>query len=359
MLAPDDIEPIMCSLKEFYYNICSADKVAYAARTFRIYPIGKQYQWMDNLNMEMERLRKTGESWNKQRIHIISGTVSTFQRYSESISAVKPILMMTEDKQYVITILDRLIQRVHDNIKKLQGLNSEFSQHLLQTKNSINSLNDAIQAGWQQLSGSEDKILSLANKIFQAQSLITALNDAASLDSINSTTVEDCKDVCTGLGSICYAMIVDGLSIPYLSVGILAYSFGSEVYHLFHDAAEFEKELANLQEYSKQFTLEQKSLAQAKTVIRLLYAFNDMLKEQKNSMDQLIVFWNNELRNLETVRASIELNSNYNKENVEVLQFPVVEVVWQMISQSAEDLLVWFNHVEDSTRETERIEIKI
>lgn len=85
-----------------------------------------------------------------------------------------------------------------------------------------------------------------------------------------------------------------------------------KVYHLFHDAVEFEKELANWQEYSKQFTLEQKSLEHAKTVIRLLYAFNDMLKEQKNSMEQLIVFWNNELRNLETVRASIELNSNSN-----------------------------------------------
>lgn len=239
--------------------------------------------------------------------------------------------------------MDRLINKVNANIQHIQNAEADFSEYLNISKTAINSLEQGIEAGWEQLNISEGQTLLLFNQINKVQSNIASLSGEAVLNSIRSKTVEDCRDVYTKVGSICYSMVVNGLSFPYLSVGILAFTFGNTIYRIFQNAAEFEKEVEKLQQLSRQFSMEEKAMVQTKMMIRLLYALHEMAKEQRNPIQQITTFWQNEKRNLETVKKALAFAAVYKKENLEIMQLAVAENVWKMLAHIAGELLTWLN----------------
>lgn len=358
MLAPDDIEPILNGLKEFYFTVRCADRVAYAGKTIRIYPINENFQKLQEISKDVAALGVSGNKWYAERAGIISNVVSTFQKYSVLFSAARTVLESTDDQKVVLATLNSLIGKVEENIRQTRKAEEAFSDYLTQSKKAVEKLEKGIETSWEQLALSESNMVVISNQICRVQSQIEALDKDASLNFLDSQTVNDCRSVCTQTASICYSLVVNGLSMPYLSVGVLAFTFGKSIYQIVQNAGQFEKEVEKLQELSQKLSLEQKTLVQTKMLLRTLYMLHEMVKEQYNSLEQMIVFWKNEKRNLETVQSNITCMKGYSKENPEVMQVPIADVVWNMLGQTAENILVWLNE-STGTGTEEKLEVAI
>lgn len=346
MLAPDDIDPILGVIKRFYFDVCTADKTAYTTKTIQIYQT-KDLGWLENVKEIFQKNSTLSNIWYNERISLVSGVTNGFMDYAAAFSSFRGMLENTEDKDRACSLLRVLLRKVRDNISTLEELNRNFNRYLSDYRSVSQKINDSIEEGWKNISCSENEILSLAEKIYAVQTQITELEGAVSLNSLNSMTVTDCKDIYTRLGSICYAMLVDGLSTPWLSVGILAYSFGKSVYDMVDNARKYEKSVRELQSYSKNFSYEQKKLAQIKVVLRMLYDYRSDIDRQDNSVNELIAFWRNEQRNIETIMNGISICDSYTSRHPEVMQLPIADTVWKMLGQAAQNIPVWLNQQAD------------
>lgn len=349
MLAPDDITLALDSVKKFYLEICLTDKTAYMAKTFHVYPV-LETSWMHQVQANFERFSKLADQWNITRIGLISTMTTCFSKYSTAFSVVHPLLEECTEKKHTVSLLEKLEKQLTDNIARMEAAYEEYHTYLTQYKSVIDQLKQCIEQGWTELSASEEKLLTLSEKLYEIQVQLTNLEGEVSMDSLNSMTVNNLKDIYTRMGSISYSMIVNGLSVPYLSVGILAFSFGKSIYDLVSNANKYESAVHELQQYSRKFSLEQKAMAQTKMVIRYLYDYFQAADKQSNSIKELISFWKNEKRNLETVKNSFIEKSEYRKNNSEILQLPVADTVWTTLKQSTEKVPVWLNHQGEGTQ---------
>jgi len=354
MLAPEDIAPVNTLIKNFLYNIVSTDRVSYMLKTVRIYPIIGQHQWIDEWNRKMSKYRISSIEWERTRMPIISDSISSFVEYSDLFTAVKPFLENTEECDVVIHILNKLIKRVEKNLKCLQLQEQNFNEYLKSTSSLVLDIDDSIKKGWNNVDASEAEVMHLVSIIHELQDKIIELNNKNSLTALDSTTILDLKDCYSQLGSICYSMIVNELSCPYISVGFLVFTFGKTIYDFVSNATEFQKRIEQLSMYSEKLTLEQKALVQTKAAIRLLYSINQVAVVQNNSMNQIVDFWNNEKRNLETVKSNLLSAKTYTKENTEILQLPIAQVIWQMVQQNAKHVLQILNSTNLAKEEQNR-----
>jgi len=357
MLAPMDIEPIQNTIKAFYLDICAADKIAFASKSVNIYPLSNEYQWITGVRSNLNILSDSGDIWQKSKIGIISDIITPFITYANVFKATGNIFANATSGQVAVNILDKFIKEVNDNIISVRTAKLNFEDCIEKTLSNIDPLNDSIKNGWKQLASSEYKLTKLSEKIALTQFKILELDEAASLTSLSSIPVNDFKNICSGCVNIGYSMLVDGLSLSYLSVSLLVYSFGKMIYDISSNAKSFEKENTSLQEYSQDLNKEQKAMCQTKALIQLLYTLKDAVKIQNSALEQIETFWKDEKRNLMNTRDNFSTSKTFETKNSEALQIPVGIVVWETLENTADDLLAWIN--KPAIRDILNVEIKI
>lgn len=335
MLAPDDLEPSINSLKSFYVNTLASDKLATMNRTMVIHHLKKEAPWITEFREKTKLLYADGASWEKTKVNIIPLSLDPFLVYQNTFSSVALFLPQVTSGETAAYILQRLLEQVEQNITSQKEANKQYSRWIQDTRMNLDLLNESIEKAWGDLGSSERKITRYANQIVQTQNNIEKLEGVTSLTSINSGSITGIRSVLTNLASMSYSVIMQGYAIPYLSVGVTFFTLFKTFYDIFATAAEIHQEFENLKEYTLDLTFEEQALAQTKACLQMVYEVRSLIQQQMNSLGELEVFWKNEKRNIITVRDEFLLSENYHPDNPEVLQLKVAESVWNTLASTA------------------------
>lgn len=335
MLAPDDIEPSLKSIRGFYFNTITSDKLATMNRTLTIYPVKKETPWITEFREKAKILSTNGVAWEKEKVQIIPNVLSPFLTYKNIFSSVARLLPRVQSGEMAADILQRLLDAVENNILTSREANEHYSRWIQSTKSNVDLLNESIDNAWRDLGASEKKIVNFSEHIVKTQNKIASLADVIAPSSISSGTIGDIKDIVSNIASMSYTVIVQGYAIPYLSVGVMFFTLGKTFYDIFSTAGELQKELDELSKYRLDLTYEEQALAQTKASLTLVYEIKSLIEQQVNALGAIETFWKNEKRNISTVRDSFLLTENYNPDNPEVFQLKIAESVWNSLQMEA------------------------
>lgn len=354
MLAPNDIEPIVNSLKNFYANTLMADKLSTIGKTLTIYPIENEAEWITSLRRNAANLYENGEEWQVDKLVIVPHALEPFISYNNTFTPISNYLINVEDGETAANILDRLIEETEKNIKLSRRAQTTYNNWIKSALSNIDPLNDCIKEGWRDLGASETKIVTLAEKIIQTQNNINRLNGVIALDSISSGTVSNLSSVLTSTASMIYSVAVMGYAVPYLSVGMTFFTLGKMFYDIYSSAEQIHKEIRDLTNYRLDLTYEQQALAQTKSSLVFIYEIKELIAKQRNSLSEVEAFWESENRNLHTVRNNFALDKNYSKQNPEISQLSIANSIWFSLKDTTQNIMTNFNRPIDN-----RVQIEI
>lgn len=339
MLAPDDIEPIVNSLKDFYVNLLLADKLAYVAQSFTVHPLSREASWITSLRQKSEYLRNDARNWQISKLAIIPNTLTPFANYKNLFDSVVEYLQQVENGKVAAELLDRLIELIEENIKTTRRAQLSHQDWNAAINLNLVPLDECLKEGWRDLGASEAKVIKLSGEIGQITEKLNNLHGVVGIESISSGTVSSLSNVVVSMASMVYNTAVFGASIPYLSVGMMFLTTGKMFYDIFSTANEVHEQIWKLAKKSLNFTFEEQALAQTKAALIHVYDIKELIGRQQSHLAEMEEFWKSELRNVRTVRNNFALDSKYSKDNPEILQLPVAKSTWFSIKETAQTLI--------------------
>lgn len=343
MLAPDDLDPILGAVNGFHANILAADSISTILRSFTIYSAHTEADWITDLRGRMPKMANTGQLWLKSKPEISTSILPAFENYYKRFTTVAAHLPRASNGTEAAIMMDRLTRQIMANLEDVTNAKNTFTDWVNSAKAHTSYLDESITSAWRTIGSSEKKIVNLSEEIIKFQYEISQLEGTLSLASISNGTVSSAKSILTSIASIIYAVAVDGLSLPFLSVGATFFTFGKMFYDIFSSSAKIQANLKKLGSYRLDLNYEQTSLAQTKAVLMYIYDIRLMLEQQNQTLRELEAFWQSELRNVETVRHNFLISSDYNKDNSEIIQLPIAQSVWFTLGNHCESIRESFN----------------
>lgn len=348
MLAPDDLDPIIGALNGFHANVRAADSMSTIFKSFTIYPVHNEADWVTQLRRQMPSLSNTGEAWKSGKLNILPGILSPLITYHNRFKSVVAYLPQAEDGQTAASILDRLITQIEKNVIEATNAKNIFTQWVKDAKLHADLLNESVAGAWRSIGISEEKIVSLSEQIVQVQNNLSSLEGVISLNSISSGSINSAKSILSEVASMVYTVSIKGGTLPVLSVGVSFLTLGKMFYDIFSTSSKIDAKLEKLKQYKLDLTFQQLSLAQTKAALMYIYDMKAVLERQNNTLRELEAFWQSELRTVNTVRQNFLLAKNFTKDNPEILQLPIAQSVWFSLREYAGDILESFNRSSDT-----------
>jgi hypothetical protein len=338
MLAPNDIEPIINSLKTFYTQIRAADQLNAIGESLTLYPVKKEAPWIITLRQRTAMMRRDVVGWQDSKISIIPQTLSPFIQYHNKFHSVANFLPSAESGDMAARLLDRLVNETESNLQMTRQARMKFEDWTKKALLNVEPLNESIQQAWRDLGMSERKIVTLSNEIVHIQDEIECLKGVVALDSLSSNTVSDMAGIMAGGASMIYDVVVSGYAIPYLGVVKMFFTTGKLFYDIFSTADKIHKQIEKLSKYSLDLTFEQQALAQTKASLAFVYDLKSLIERQQTILTEVEEFWQQEKRNLVTVRDFFALSKDFAPDNPEILQLPIADSVWFSLKDASQVL---------------------
>jgi hypothetical protein len=291
----------------------------------------------------MTNMSNTGEDWKTGKFTILPDVLSPLISYYNRFKTVANFLPQAENGQEAASVLERLITQIEKNIIETTGAKNTFSRWVKDAKIHVEFLDESISKAWQAIGSAEKKIVTLSEQIVQIQNNLSSLDKVISLGSISGGSVGSAKTILSEVASMIYTVAIQGGSIPVMSIGVTYFTLGKMFYNIFSTSAKTQKELKNLKQYRLNLTFEQLSLAQTKAALMYVYDMRIMLERQSNTLRELEMFWQNELRNVKTVQQNFKSSKHYKKDNSEIVQLPIAQSVWHTVRDYTNDIHESFN----------------
>lgn len=347
MLAPNDIDPILNSLKTFYTQVRAGDQLNAIGGSLTVYSVKNEAPWIPILRQKAEQLRQDIVGWQDVKVSIIPQTLSPFIQYHNKFHSVASFLPGAESGDMAARLLDRLINEAECNLQATRHARMQFEDWIKGAMMNVEPFNESIQHAWRDLGASERKIVTLSNEIVHIQDEIECLDGVVALDSLSSGTVSGVADIMAGAASMVYDVVVSGYAIPYLSVAKMFFTTGKLFYNIFSTADKVHKKLEYLRQYSLDLTFEQQALAQTKASLAFVYDLKGLIERQRTVLTEVEEFWQQEKRNLVTVRNFFVLNRDFTPNHPEILQLPIAETVWFSLKDASQVLVSSLNQAID------------
>lgn len=347
MLAPNDIDPILNSLKVFYAQVRAAEQLYSVGGSLKVYPIKREPPWLTVLRQRAERLRQDVAGWQEAKLSIVPETLAPFIQYHNKFHSVAKFLPNAESGDMAARLLDRLIKDTEHNLQEARHARIQFEDWIKGALMNVEPLNESIRQAWQDLGASERKVVALSSEITHVQDEIEHLDGVITLDSLSSGSIHNIAGIFAGGAAISYRVVIEGYTIPYLTVAKTFFTFGKLFYDIFSTADKIHKQLDNLQRYSLDLTFEQQALAQTKASLAFVYELKGLIERQQTMLNEVEEFWRQEKRNLTTVRNFFALDKDFSPSHPEILQLPIAESVWFSLKDASQGLITNFNQATD------------
>lgn len=343
MLAPNDLEILCDTFKHFYMDVTAADQLALMEKSIHIYPFREETNWIKVFRNQSTFLHQNGIAWQDRKAAIVSSVLSPFGAYKNTFEPVANFLGHTQDIDTAVILLNQLIKKTEENIRSVHNAASSYGHWLDDTALNIAPLEKCIHDGWKELGNAEQDVIRLSEEIVQLQNNLQQLDGVITLDSLSSHTVSGISNIMTNTASMIYSVAVAGYAVPYLTVISTFFTLGKTFYDIFSTADKLQQEIQALIQHKRSLSFAQTALAQTKAVLTTVYDIKANIIKQHNSINLLEAFWENERRNLSTVKNHLLASNDYRTMESEILQLPIANSVWFSLKDISKQLLADFD----------------
>ncbi len=348
MLAPDDLDAILRSLKTIYVEMLWADQLVTAGRCFQVYDNDQETTWTSTLQARVSLLAEDAEHWLDAKPSVASKPFSTFLTYSNAFFATSETLQSGASRDVVVQALDRLSAAANNCVVESRTARLQFEQWVNDAMVHTSGVEDSIQEAWAVLGSTERKVVDLSERIVQVQNNLQTLSGVVAPDQLSSQTLDGLSTILVNTASLVYNVAIKGLPIPYLSVASTFFTLGKLFYTIFSTGDQIQAEIQALGRYRFDLSQTQLALAQTKAVLCSLYDMRQLLTSQRSSLMNIETFWSNEVRNITTVRNKFALMESIPPDDPEIQQLPAAEVTWDILKNRAQSLISNFSRSVDN-----------
>lgn len=348
MLAPDDLDAVLRSLKTIYAEMLWADQLVTAGRCFQVFDNHQETAWASTLRAHISLLAEDAEHWLDIKPSTASKPFSTFLTYTNAFSAASEALQSGVSKDVAVQTMDRLNTVANNCVVESRTARLQFEQWVNEATVHTRDVEDSIQESWAALGSTERKVVDLAERIVQVQDHLQTLSGVVAPDQLSSQTLDGLSTIFVNTASLVYNVAIAGLPIPYLSVAATFFTLGKLFYTIFSTNDQIQAEIEALGKYRLDLNQTQLALAQTKAVLCSLYDMRQLLASQRSSLMAIETFWSNEVRNITTVRNKFALMESISTNDPEIQQLPAAVVTWDILKNSAQSLLSNFSRGADS-----------
>lgn len=339
MLAPDDLDAITGTLKSVYAEMRHADQLVTTGGGFRIYDIGEKATWVASLRTRVGLLAQDAETWLDAKPAVASLPLSTFIQYRNAFSAASAVLQGDASKETKVQALDRLGAAARSCMRDAQTAGKLFEDWVKQALTHLDDMDESIKDAWADLGSAEKKVVELSERIVAVQDGLSNLTGVIAPDQLSSQTISNLTTVLTNSASLIYSVVFASLPVPYLTVVSTFFTLGELFYTIFSTEKKIHEQLKQLENYRLDLNEAQLALAQTKAALRFLYDLKLLLSGQQSSLGAIKTFWQDEVRNITTVRDKWALSPYISPDDPELRQLPVAEAAWDTLKDSAQALL--------------------
>ncbi|MBD5117582.1 MAG: hypothetical protein HDT37_00400 [Clostridiales bacterium] len=339
MLAPDDLDAVTGTLRSVYAEMRHADRLVTTGGSFRVYDIGEKTTWVTSLRTRVALLAKDAEAWLDDKPAVASLPLSGFISYRNAFSAAAATLQGDTSKDTKVQALDRLGVAARDCMQDAQKARFQFERWTSGALTHLDDMDESIKDAWANLGRTEKKIVELSERIVAVQDGLNALTGVVAPDQLSSQTISDLAKILSNSASMVYSVAIAGLPVPYLSVLSTFFTVGKLFYTIFATDAKIHKQLKELEGCRLDLDEAQLALAQTKAALSSLYNLKQLLSGQRSSLVEIETFWQEELRNITTVRDKFVLAPYISPDDPELRQLPVAQAVWDALKGNAQGLL--------------------
>lgn len=339
MLAPDDLNAILDTLKEAYVQIRHADQLVSMGGSFRVYDIGEGATWVASLRTRVGLLAQDAGTWLDHKPGVVSTSFSGFLRYQNAFSAAATVLQGDSSKETKVQALEHLRVTAQDCMDRARRAKTLFEDWGSQATTHLGDVDESIQDAWSNLGSAEKKVVTLAEKIVAAQDALAQMEGVIAPDQLSSNTISNLTKVLTNSASLVYSVAFAGLPMPYMTVATTFFTLDKLFVDIFATEKKVHQQLQELVNYRLELDEAQLALAQTKAALSSLYDLKLLLSSQSSSLDQVETFWRDELRNLTTVRDKFALATVISPDDPELRQLPVARAAWDELKTNAQGLL--------------------
>lgn len=339
MLAPDDLDAITGTLKSVYVEMRYADRLVTTGGSFRIYDIGEKATWVTSLRTRVGLLAQDAETWLDAKPAVASLPLSTFIQYRNAFSAASTVIQGDAAKETKVQALDRLGAVARSCMADAQTAGRLFEDWVRLTLTHLEDMDESIKDAWADLGSAEKKVVELSEQIVAVQDGLSTLTGVIAPDQLSSQTISDLATILTNSASLVYSVAFADLPVPYLTVASTFFTLGDLFYTIFSTEKKIHEQIKQLENYRLDLDEAQLALAQTKAVLRFLYDLKILLSCQRSSLGAVKTFWQEEIRNITTVRDKWALASCISPDDPELRQLPIAQADWDMLKDSAQALL--------------------
>lgn len=339
MLAPDDLAPVEAALRTFYAEARAADQLATVGGSLRFSAGFQDEPWVAVLDSRVQRLQKDAADWYAQKPVVTPLVLGSFSRYQIAFAAISQTLATRVTPSEAVFLLDKLLAQATACKEDARTARDEFQDWVDLVLTNLDGVDASLQDAWRALGLSGQRVVALSQQITAVQMEIGQLEGVVSLNSLSSKAVSSLVSVFANVASMVYKVAISGLSMPYLTAVQAFFTLGKLFVTIFTNASAVRKKLAELERYGLDLQAAQRGLVQAKAAITSLYDLKSLLREQQASLADLEGFWQNEARDLHTVRDKFALMPVIPPDDPELTQLPIARAVWGTLEGEAEGLL--------------------
>lgn len=339
MLAPDNLDAITGTLKSVYAEMRHADQLVTMGGSFRVYDIGETATWVASLRARLKLLSRDAETWLDDKPAVASLPFSGFGGYRNAFSAATGVLQGDSSKEIKVEALDRLRTAAQDNLTDAEKSRFLFERWISQALTHLSDMDESIKDAWSDLGSAEKKVVALSEKIVAVQDGLAALQGVVAPDQLSSQSLSSLTTILTNSASLVYSVAFAGLPMPYMTVATTFFTIGKLFYTIFSTDKKIHKQLQELEGYRLELNEAQLALAQTKATLSSLYDLKLLLAGQRSSLSAVETFWQDEIRNITTVRDKFALASEISPDDPELRQIPVAQAAWEELKDSAQGLL--------------------
>lgn len=339
MLAPDDLDAVLQSIKTIYVEMLWADQLVTAGRCFQVYDSDQDDGWVSTLRARASLLAEDAEHWLDIKPSVASKPLSTFLTYANAFCAASGSLRNGASKDVAVQSLDRLMAAADRCLADARTARLQFEQWVNDATVHTSGVEDSIRESWDILGRTERKVVELSQRMIQVQNNLQTLSGVIASDQLSSQTLDGLSTIFINTASIIYRVAIEGLSIPYLSVASTFFTFGKLFYTIYSTSDKIQAEIQALSTYRLDLSRTQLALAQTKAVIQSLYDMRQLLASQRSSFADIETFWSNELRNITTVRNKFALMETIPANDPEIQQLPLAMMTWGTLKEKTQALI--------------------
>jgi len=335
MLSPN-VNAVVEQLAQAYSTVARVDAFAYAAMNSTIGKLSPDPGWLEPIRNELTLLSGAGARWQQRKPQIWSALMSQFHDHATLVSGVANVARdLGNDRGSWIELLTGLRESAARATEASKAAEREFADEVSNLNNVHTVLSSSVDKAWAELGQEHRRMVALAEQIGTLNERLSRMEADLTAGLISSG-----KSYVQSSVTIAYSVVsaTAAVSVPYLTIAGLVFTFGKAAYDLISGDAEIEKTLTRIRGLSLEMSQGAQAAAMSKALIQLITGFDRSLAAVGRQLPTLAQMWSSQEALVKAAIHSIDAGADP-RSIIDLVAIKPAAASWETLSDFAHRLL--------------------